>query len=118
MVVRVRLATKDDFLRVGEKVPPAPWFAMVAVDGENLVGFGTITWDEHGHACGYFDRLGNVSAVTIHRTARMVIEWLRGVGEPALYVSCSETIPGAQRWLERLGFQHVANRIWVKWLTT
>ncbi|WP_442582515.1 hypothetical protein ACSBOB_11460 [Mesorhizobium sp. ASY16-5R] len=58
----------------------------------------------HGAACGFFDRRQPVSAFTVHRAAYRIMAALREVGEEALYVQCDGSIPGAERWLRRLGF--------------
>ncbi|MGA0595603.1 hypothetical protein [Enterovirga sp. CN4-39] len=119
MATRVRLAKAADFVRAFGREPPAKvWFGMVAETDGEPVGFGTVVWDEYGRAWGAFDRIGPVSAFTMHKTAQTVMGWLARTGQSALYVQCSETIPGAQFWLERLGFHHEADGIWVKCLTT
>lgn len=121
MPLQVRPATTSDLIRAfGRGLPgwETAWFGMIAWDGDEPVAAGTVFWDQWGRAWGAFDKVRPVSAFVMHRTAVTVMRWLAEVGEPALYVSCSETEPRARYWLERLGFRHDSNEVWVKCLTT
>lgn len=95
-----------------------PWFGMVGIENGRPVGFGTIVWDAHGRAWGHLNLLERASPFVLHRMAVRVIGWLRETGQPDLWATCSETIPGARKWLERLGFRHESGKVWVKCLTT
>lgn len=111
----VRPAKEADYLRAFGRTLPDPWFGMVAVDGlGTLLAFGTVYWDGLGRAWGGFDRLGPVSPSVMHRTAVRVMADLKAVGEPFLLTMCDEKIPGARRWLDRLGFVRVDEVIWKK----
>ena len=105
----LRPARPDDIRAlIGSDIDPeycamAPFGYTAERDGE-IVATGTITWDRRGVAWGWFTRTGHVPAVTMHRCALEMLAMLREVGEPVLYVICNLAIPGAEKWLLRLGF--------------
>ena len=107
--LRLRPARPDDIrAMIGADIDPE-YCAMAPVgytaerDGE-IVAVATITWDKNGVAWGWLNRIGYVPAITMHRSALRMLRDLREVGEPALYVICNLAVPGAEKWLLRLGF--------------
>lgn len=100
----IRVADDADFISFYNKEPPLLWLGFVAERDGALVGFGTVLWDDWGHALGFIDRREPVSAFTMHRSVLRMLEVLKAVGEPALYVGCDDTVPKAAAWLRRLGF--------------
>lgn len=100
-----RLATADDFRRFFGREPPAIWFGLAAEDAAGaIVGMGIVTHDAFGRAWGSYSATRRLSAATMHRAAQRTLAALREAGEPVLYVHCHLSIPGAERWLRRLGF--------------
>lgn len=105
----VRAYTGEDLIPDYATMPPFGW---VAEAGGELVGIGFVVWDKWGRAWGSFNRRSDadgkpyVPALLVHKKAKEMIDWLREAGQPALYAECSQTIPGAAKWLERLGFKH------------
>lgn len=105
----VRLATAEDFQRFYGFGAPELWLGVVAEKAGRAVAMGSVVWSEHGQALVFFDRKGEASAFTLHRAARLVFDTLRSVGEPALFATCDASIPNAGRWMEKLGFQRMAD---------
>lgn len=103
----ISIATDADFLGFYRTEPPPLWIGLVERCGDRITAFGTVIWSENGDALGFVDRRGPVSAFTLHRGARRMMNILKDVGEPALYVACDETVPGAAEWLRRLGFARI-----------
>ena len=103
---RPRVATAADFRAFLGREPPPIWTGLVAEDeaGE-IVAAGAVIWDEYGRAWGSYSTRQPLLAVTMHRAARRMLAALKAVEEPALYTFCSQSIPGAEKWLRRLGFE-------------
>lgn len=110
----VREATGADFHSFYGREPAGIWFGMCAVENGVIVGFGAILWrqDPRPHlgepgmlAWAIVDVKAPVPAVRLHRKVVLVLKTLcRQLGEPAVYCNCDARIPGAERWLQRLGF--------------
>lgn len=98
-------ASDADFLAYYGKPPPEIWLGMAAKDGDRIVGMGLIVWNENGCAMGFVSRKGPVSPFALHRAAKYVLGVLKGVGEPAVYVTCDHEIAKADYWLKRLNFK-------------
>jgi hypothetical protein len=98
-------ATDADFLAFYKREAPEIWLGVCNKEGERITGFGAVIWNEWGCACGYVDRKGPLSPFMMHRAALAVMDSLRKAGEPHLSVLCDGSIPGARKWLERLGFR-------------
>lgn len=109
-MIALRPATADDFRRYAGAGLPEEWCAGgwvcgdVLEEGGQIVAYGLVTQDRYGRIWGWFSRKGPVSRFLMHRKALAMIDLLRRCGEPALYAVCSEAIPGAAMWLQRLGF--------------
>lgn len=123
---RSRAATAADFEAFFGRAPPAIWNGLVAEDDTGaIVGAGIVFWDDYGRAWGSYSARKPLPAVTMHRAARRMLAALEAVGEPALYVGGDPTLPGAEGWLQRLGFDRAPELdgdpkfpIWVKrWQT-
>lgn len=106
----VRRVVMDDIrtLNGGEGIDPAycigePVGYAAERDGE-LLATGSVTWDRYGRAWGWFNRRGRVAPSTMHRCALEMLGMLRRVGEPEIYMICNLAIPGAEKWVKRLGF--------------
>jgi hypothetical protein len=122
-MIKVRPATPDDLKEVGAEASDEFCIGDVLMyaaerDGE-LVGTGQVTVDKWGRYWGWFNRRGDVPAITMHKTALHAINELRVLEgsvrqeilaegktyvETALYAICHPGIPGSAKWLERLGF--------------
>jgi hypothetical protein len=108
----IALATDADFLAFYGVEPPPTWLGMAYRESERIIAMGVVIWNEHGAATGFFDRKGPVAPIVAHRTARRVMDVLKRVGEPAIYVLCDATVPRSALWLERLGFKPMDDQIW------
>ena len=73
-------------------------------DGE-LRAIGVVSWDIHGRAWAWINRVGHVPAATLHRCATEFLDMMRGVGAPEIRMICNLAIPGSVKWVERLGFE-------------
>jgi hypothetical protein len=102
MITRAAIAV--DFEKFLDRAPPPVWAGLVAEEDGEIVGAGIVIWDEYGRAWGSYSALRPLPVITMHRAAKRMLAVLQAVGEPALYVFCSRTIPGAERWLSHLGF--------------
>jgi hypothetical protein len=110
LVTTIRSATAADFRRFSGFDVPAEY----CIDGKAIgyaaerdgiiVALGLVTWDNFGRAWGWFNKTECLPAVTMHRRALAMLAILREVGEPAIHAFCSASIPGAETWLDRLGF--------------
>lgn len=98
-------ATDADFLAFYHCEPPEIWLGMCLKDGERIIGFGLVTWNEWGCACAFVDRRAPISAFTLHRAVNRVFQALKEAGEPAVYATCDQGIERAAHWLRRLGFR-------------
>lgn len=98
-------ATESDFLAFYRRPAPEIWLGMCVKEGERIVGFGAVIWNEWGCACGYVDRRVPLSPFLMHRAVKRVFAALKQAGEPAVYVSCDPTIARAAQWLQKLGFR-------------
>lgn len=107
----VRLATDEEFRVIYGKAPPPAWVGFVGDRGGRLLGCAGVVW-ENGHAIAFFDKTEKVSAFALHRGARLLFRVLRQVGETVVYAGCDEKIPGAAKWLKRLGFVPVSTDVW------
>lgn len=85
------------------------FFGAVAEEAGEPVALGVVAWNAYGQAEGYFNRKGDVSPFVMHRTALRVIKVAFAVGVPAIYSGCDYRVPGARKWLERLGFRPEIN---------
>jgi hypothetical protein len=105
-----RLATADDLRAWVGRMPPVEWCIAENIVGytaeraSEIVGLGFVTWDEYGRAWGWLEKREALPTLMMHRKAKAMLALLRDVGEPALYAFCSQTIPGSEKWLRRLGF--------------
>ena len=99
------VADELDFLSFYRREPPATWIGLCVKRGRRVVAFGLVVWNDHGAACGFFDRRQPVSAFTIHRAAYRILAALREVGEEALYCNATEAFPmrknGCAGWASR-----------------
>lgn len=103
------VATPLDFVSFYKREPPAIWIGLCVKRGRRVVAFGLVVWNDHGAACGFFDRRLPVSPFVVHRAAYRILAALREVGEEALYVQCDGSVPDAEKWLCRLGFEPMEN---------
>lgn len=102
--IEVREADENDFLELfGEPPPDDPWLVMVGVRDGRILGGGGLTW-ANGYTLGFFHVLPGAPAVAIHREVLRFLKDCSAAGIGPILVGCDEAIPGAARWLERLGF--------------
>lgn len=104
----VRYLSERD-LRTLDAVLPPDWnigqpLGYAALRDGKLLGIGQVTHDECGRAWGWLNRASAIPATTMHRCAIEMLDRLRSVGEPALYMICDTSTPAAMRWAARLGF--------------
>lgn len=104
MTGKVRPATAADFLAFFNASPPPIWMGLV-YEENGPVAFGTIVWESWGHAIAFFHCRRAISKFTMQRVVKRVFRILRDVGEPAIYGVPDMKIPGAEKWMRRLGFQ-------------
>ncbi len=101
-----RLATAADFERFYGKQPPDEWFGVTAERDGVLLGMGSVVWDKWGRAWLFFNRGQGASALAMHRLALWVMRDLQTTfRETTVFAFCDETIAGADKWLQRLGFK-------------
>jgi hypothetical protein len=110
MSLVIRLAKPDDLRAYAGFDPPAEYCICAALgyvaerDGV-IVAISLVTWDIHERAWVWFDAKEPLSPIAMHRRALSTFAVLREVGEPVVYAFCSQTTPGAAKWLDRLGFR-------------
>lgn len=106
----VRRLTREDLQALDAELPeewnigkPAGYAAER--NGE-LVAIGQVTWDRYGHVWGWFNKRERIPAIIMHRCALEVLDFLSRpeVGEKHLYMICNLAVPGAEKWVRRLGF--------------
>jgi hypothetical protein len=102
-----RLATPGDFERFYGRPPPDEWFGVLGERNGVILGMGSAVWDKWGRAWLFFNRGdSDVSAFAMHRLALWVMNDLRKTfQETTVHAFCDATIPGAEKWLRRLGFE-------------
>lgn len=108
----VRLASADDVRAFAGRDTPEWVVEMVAYAAEQdgqLIALGTVFWDAAGRVWVAFDKRGDISAFTMHRLALRTLKHLRDIGTDVIHAECDECIPGADKWLRRLGFRP---RVW------
>lgn len=112
----IRRVTMDDVRKLnGSGIDPAYCIGepvgYAAERNGHLLAAGSITWDRYGAAWAWLDvkkamparRL--IPAATLHRCALEMLAMLQAVGEPELFMICNLAIPGAEKWILRLGFK-------------
>lgn len=102
---RIRVAGDADFEAFFSSKPPPVWLGIVHEKDGEVTAFGSVVWEEWGHAIVFYHCREKLSRFTMQRAAKRVIGILRSVGEPAVYSVPDKAIPGAETWLERLGFR-------------
>jgi hypothetical protein len=70
----------------------------------SVIAIGAVTWDKWGRCWAWYNSREQLPAVTMHRLAKAALNYLRKEGEPTVYAIANANVPGAARWLERLGF--------------
>ena len=109
MPLSLRNATAADYRALTGRDPPECWFGFAGVEEGAVVALGGVTWRWDARRmralcwCS-FDARVRVPAVTMHRLALKTLRFLAGDGEPAAFAFCDHRIPGAEKWLRRLGF--------------
>jgi hypothetical protein len=106
----LRPASAEDLRRYAGCDLPADW----AIDGwaigyaaeraGEIVALGLVTRDIYLRAWAWFNSRERLPALMMHRKAKAMLAILREVGEPVIYAGCDYSIPGAEKWLQRLGF--------------
>lgn len=106
--IRLRLATDDDIRRFARQDRPewvVEWVAYAAEQDGEVVALGMILWDSHGLTWVMYNSRIKLSPFLMHRLAKKTLGHLREIGVTDLYTFCDDAIPGADKWLARLGFR-------------
>lgn len=87
--------------------PDAVGFARLDENGA-VVAIGALDLDEHGRVWAMF---GGSAHPTDHRYALAMLQSLLSEGIAEIWAECDYSIPGAEKWLRRLGFEPVGE-VW------
>jgi hypothetical protein len=107
-MISIRLVTLADADALDARLPEE-WCVVDPVgyaaerDGK-VVAIGAVTWDRWKRCWGWYNCREKLPAITMHRYAKEALHFLSKQGEPAMYAICNAGVPGAAKWLERLGF--------------
>jgi hypothetical protein len=103
----IRPVTRADIREyAGQDIPEwcVAFGGYAAEQAGAVVALGLVILDSHGRIWGGFESKVPLSPVRMHRSARKVLARLRDAGESVMHAHCSQSIPGAEKWLRRLGF--------------
>lgn len=98
-------------------------YALRGDDGQ-LKAIGGVKWldgreeqDRPGvHLIAWFE--GRDRSIWVHRMAIYLLSALAAAGERVVWAIPDPTIPGAERWMERLGFSPRGDGVWQRGVAT
>lgn len=101
----LRPATDEDYEAFWGRPAPAEWFGLVEARPHLIEGFGCVFRCTEGRWWLAFQRCPGVGKVkTAHAAAKQLITRASEQGLK-LYTLSDNSIHGADKWIERLGFQ-------------
>lgn len=110
--VTLRPTVPADLQHVLDKPLPYRIKAITAHIGDQVLGVGGLCYMPNG-VVGAFVAMnaeGRKYPAAIHRAGLAAMRMIRRSGEPRVTAIADEFVPGAERWLERLGFRLVTVR--------
>lgn len=106
----IRLATKSDFHRFFHIPAPEVWTALALERDGLILGIAGVIYSEDGLAVGFLDSKVALPR-SVHRSALRFLDVMRSVGEKRIITYCDNSIAGAAKWLERLGFMKTSDTV-------
>jgi hypothetical protein len=103
-MLKVELATPATFRAWCGREMPDSYVGYIGKRDGVPVAMGGVFWDDDGFCIAAYDSRGRISAFVMHRIALRLLKVLRDIGETAVWADCDRNIPGAEKWLRRLGF--------------
>lgn len=82
-----------------------PFTGVGAWLGDEMVGIGGVGWDEAGTPWAVVDGPARLRPIEMSRWAQTVLRCVVASGEPWVYAMVDESIPGAARFLQHVGFR-------------
>jgi hypothetical protein len=114
---RIAPTTKADCEAFYGKELPYRIKAYTGFIDDEVVAIGGLGFPPEGPTIGFADMKETARqwpyAVELHRFARRVIKEAKEAGVPRIVASADTSIEAAERWLKRLGFEHLNGTIWV-----
>lgn len=108
MKASIRPATREDILQVHPRVPCRMRALAVEGDGK-LLGVGGLLFQPDGLVVAFVAYVEGVKgqnvAVTLHKAGLKTMQMARDLGLRRVVASAELSIPAAERWLVRLGFE-------------
>jgi hypothetical protein len=106
-MIQLHAATTADLVAYGGEPLPgwcAKWVGHVAKRDGEIVGLALLCWDKDGNLSAWVDEKEPIPAIVKHRLALNTLSVLGRLGEKMVSVFCDPRKPGAEMWLDRLGF--------------
>lgn len=118
MRVELRPTEPDDIARFIGKTIPYRARALTAWRGDEILGIGGVAMLPDGTALAFLHLAEGARryAVALHKAALRTIAEARARGVRKIVAQADMSIPAAERWLARLGFEPVMvgdERVWV-----
>lgn len=102
----VEPATNDDIARFyGGIALQGDWMGLVRRRGRLVVAAGGIFKRDDGPWRGFMDIPPHERGISVFRYALRLLREAKAAGAPSVDVVCSNEIPGAAKFLSRLGFE-------------
>lgn len=102
--MKVEKATDKDFSRFYGVRVKTSWEGFVVKDGDLIVGIGGVLVLGDGTLWGFMDLGKKTRSPLLYRYVITYLKDLKERGIDKVHVNCSEHIPRAAAFLERLGF--------------
>lgn len=111
----IRPATPADALSFNGEPFPLPAWATTVRKGERIIGIGGIAvcFDGRFIAFAHLSDEARHHPVTLHKMALRTLALARAMGAEQVFAVAQKDNPAAVRWLDRLGFSLLSDRVYV-----
>lgn len=112
MRVEIRPSVAADFLALQGQLPPHRTNCLTALAGGEVIAIGGFVHFPDGTvwASVLMTDAFRQYPTAVHRAGRLAMQLARRAGYPRVYAYAEPGRPGADAWIERLGFQPISVR--------
>lgn len=108
-MITLRPATAEDVLAYHGALPDPQWhlqyYGLVVEEDGEMIAVGLVSLDPCGRFWVWTHCKKPLPATLVHRRTKLMLRCLKEAEINAVHCYADETVPGAERWLHRLGFR-------------